>query len=219
MNRPLVKLCGIRSLSDLETAVPFNPDYIGFIFAESKRRVKSEDARRWLGQFSKEELPKAAGVFVNASDKEVIRTAAEIPLDVVQLHGDESAERVFRMKSETGLQVWKALRHHEAILDEMKGYEGAADGFVIDAFVRGARGGTGTSFNWDGVPDLLMEARKQKVPCFIAGGIRPDNVEKLLAFEPDGIDVSSGIETDEQKDVLKIGELMGKVEHYEYKLS
>ncbi len=219
LNRPLVKLCGIRSLSDLEKVVPFKPDYIGFIFAESKRRVKAEDAGRWMSYFDVTELPQAAGVFVNADEAEILRTAAEVPLDVIQLHGDETPEQVLQLKKKAGRKVWKALRYHNGILAEMKEYEGAADGFVIDAYVKGARGGTGISFSWEGVPELLKEAKRQQVPCFIAGGIRPENVDELLAFEPDGIDVSSGIETDEQKDVLKIGELMGKVEHDEYKLS
>jgi phosphoribosylanthranilate isomerase len=93
----------------------------------------------------------------------------------------------------------------------MRQYAGVADGYVVDSRVSGAWGGTGVAFDWSNVPFYLEEAARQAVPCFIAGGITPENVERLLAYRPYGIDISSGIEENGEKSVEKMKEIEKKV--------
>ncbi|MED5075681.1 N-(5'-phosphoribosyl)anthranilate isomerase, partial [Anoxybacillus geothermalis] len=72
----------------------------------------------------------------------------------------------------------------------------------------------GVAFDWEAVPRYLEEAARQGVPCFIAGGVTPDNIERLLLYRPDGIDISSGIETDGRKDPTKMKQIEEKIKHH-----
>lgn len=206
--KTLIKYCGCQSKDDLVMISGTKADYAGLIFAPSKRRVTPENAGRWIKEIQSP-LPELVGVFVNAELEEIEHAMNSVPLDVIQCHGDESPEELKKIKWKTGKQVWKAIRHDEEGWKNLKEFEGIADGYVIDARVAGAYGGTGTAFDWKAVPSYLEEASQQKVPCLIAGGIDASNVSKLLTFRPHGIDVSSGIEKNGVKDLNKITELEG----------
>ncbi|ANB61224.1 phosphoribosylanthranilate isomerase [Anoxybacteroides amylolyticum] len=206
----LLKYCGHRSLSDLQKGAKSQADYLGFIFAESKRKVDAQQVKTWL-----ETVPlggkKLVGVFVNEPLERMCDVARIVPLSVIQCHGDESVEQVAKMKEATGISVWKTIHHEEGALERMRQYARFADGYVIDSRVRGAYGGTGVSFDWESVPFYLEEASRQGVLCFIAGGITPENVEQLLVYQPHGIDISSGIEEHGEKSVMKMNEMEKKV--------
>ncbi|GGJ60369.1 phosphoribosylanthranilate isomerase [Anoxybacillus voinovskiensis] len=206
----LLKYCGHRSLSDLQKGAKSQADYLGLIFAESKRKVDAQQVKTWL-----ETVPlggkKLVGVFVNETMERISDVARIVPLSVIQCHGDESVEQVANVKAATGLPVWKAIHHEEGALARMKQYARFADGYVIDTRVRGAYGGTGVSFDWKSVPVYLEEAARQGVPCFIAGGITPENVEQLLIYQPHGIDISSGIEEHGEKSREKMSEIEKRV--------
>ncbi|MGP1908209.1 phosphoribosylanthranilate isomerase [Metabacillus sp. JX24] len=201
MNKPLIKICGNRSLHDLSLTAASSADYLGLIFAKSKRRVQADQVKEWL---QKVDLrgKKLAAVFVNAPNEEIESVLRELPIDVIQLHGSETPDQAGKIKRRFGAEVWKALPHKEDTLSLMRDYEDSADGFVIDSKVKETFGGTGESFDWSSVPAYIKAADEMNRKVFIAGGIGPDNIDGLLALTPGGIDLSSGIEQNERKDEL-----------------
>ncbi|MDN4527636.1 phosphoribosylanthranilate isomerase [Fictibacillus fluitans] len=205
-----VKYCGCRSREDLELVQNSSAGYAGFIFAPSKRKVVPDEVARWINKLQPLSQ-KLVGVFVNPSAEEVEHALDLLPLDVIQCHGDESPEFLKLLKNKTGKIMWKAIRHEEEGWTALEDYAGIADGYVIDARVEGAYGGTGTAFDWEAVPFYLEEASRQEVPCFIAGGISANNITRLLSYQPHGIDISSGIEKDGKKSKEAITELEGMI--------
>jgi phosphoribosylanthranilate isomerase len=208
-----LKYCGNRTASDLQKGIRSNANYLGLIFAESKRKVEVDMVKQWLQSISLGDK-QLVGVFVNAPIDKIIHATSQLPLAVIQCHGREAVEQIAKIKEVTGLPVWKAIHHGENALVAMKQYAGVADGYVVDSRVNGAWGGTGISFDWKNVPLYLEEAARQAVPCFIAGGITPENIEKLLPYRPYGIDISSGIEENGEKSVQKMKEIEKKVANY-----
>ncbi|WP_347549853.1 phosphoribosylanthranilate isomerase [Pseudalkalibacillus hwajinpoensis] len=203
MKKPELKLCGNRSVQDWGTVRMSGADYAGFIFAPSKRRVTDEQVANWLSDYPPESI-KIVGVFVNPELEDLAETVSKVPLDILQLHGKETPVFAAKVKQMTGKPIWKVLHHGEDAQDDMLLFRGIADGYVVDTKLPGQWGGTGKRFDWGAIPGYQTEANEQHVPLFIAGGINPDNVNELLKFHPDGIDVSSGIESSEQKDEYKI---------------
>ncbi|MDI3411590.1 phosphoribosylanthranilate isomerase [Bacillus sonorensis] len=198
MNKPSLKYCGIHSFADLKVTARSKADYLGFIFAESKRAVNPADVKSWCGQIA------TAGKSLSAfSSMRMLSRIAEIaealPLDVIQLHGDEQVEDIKRLKCITDCEIWKALHHERGTVETMEAFAPYADGFVIDSSVKGMRGGTGVSFSWESVPLYKEAAAKEGKRLFIAGGVNPDSIAALLNWQPPGIDLASGIEDKGQK--------------------
>lgn len=198
--RPKLKYCGNHSLNDLQLTIASKADYLGLIFTKKSRRaVTPEQVAGWL---TRVQLGKKAlvGVFADDAIEVIERTVRMLPIEVIQCHGSETPEEVRRIKLRTRKKVWKVIHHSENGLKEMGAFASTADGYVIDTKVKGLLGGTGRTFDWRHVPLYLAEAERQHVPCFIAGGVKPANIEKLLTYHPAGIDMSSGIERDFKKD-------------------
>ncbi|MFT4413090.1 phosphoribosylanthranilate isomerase [Fredinandcohnia humi] len=199
MQQLLIKYCGNQSKEDIEIVTDSNASYIGFIFANSKRFVNPLLVKEWLKKVSFENK-KLVGVFVNADISYIDSVLSQVPLSVIQCHGTETPQYVIQLKKTTKIQVWKVIHHEEGSLENMKGFQGIADGYVIDTKVKNLWGGSGTSFDWKYIPHYIEEAKRQGVPCLIAGGIHVGNIEQLLKYEIDGIDISSGIERNGKKD-------------------
>ncbi|TVP84639.1 MAG: bifunctional phosphoribosylanthranilate isomerase/tryptophan synthase subunit beta [Alkalicoccus sp.] len=199
----LIKFCGTRSEEDYKAALRSKADFIGFIFADSKRKVSASQVKSWKTS-NAPGSKKLIGVFVNESPEIIKKTALQAGIDSIQLHGSETPDEVKNLKEETSLTIFKTIHHSSEALEQMRLFEGFVDGYVIDTKTPAGWGGTGTSFDWEAVPAYTKEAAEQNVFCLIAGGITPDNIKDLLAFEPHGIDVSSGIETDERNDERKM---------------
>lgn len=220
MSHPQIKYCGNHSLQDLHYTVNSRADYIGVIFTpESKRCVSPREVHDWLKKCPLKNRQKLVGLFVNATVTDIETVLKTIPLDIIQCHGLESSDQIGKIGRITGLPVWKAIHHDESALERMRSYEGVAAGFIIDCKVKGQWGGTGKTFDWDSVPEYTKEAMRQGVPCFIAGGIRADNIGELLHYRPDGIDVSSGIEMNGNKDEQEIRRLEERMNVSEIELS
>lgn len=213
MNRPLIKLCGNRSLEDLKMTSESNADYLGLIFAESKRRVQAHQVKEWLDSVDIKEKQLVA-IFVNASLNEIEDIMKNLPIDVIQCHGSETVRDIANIKHHFNKRVWKALPHYEGTLSDMKKYAEAADGFVIDSKVKDAFGGTGQTFDWSKVPCYIQAAEELNKTLFIAGGIAPDNIHQLLGLRPPGIDISSGIEQNGKKDETLLTRLEERVNHH-----
>ena len=223
-----IKFCGLRRPEDIEYANQTRPDYIGFVFAKSKRQVSPELAGQLAAGLA--EGIKKVGVFVNAPLEEILEAVRQAGLDVVQLHGDEGPEdiRAVRKALEAlgagGLEaetigkqpeIWKAVRTTDpAVLLAADGL--AVDRLLLDAFTPGMAGGTGVVADWDMIRDVKAQLTK---PFFLAGGLNAGNIEEAVrAVGPFGIDLSSGIETEGFKDLGKMEEiaaLMARVAHRE----
>jgi phosphoribosylanthranilate isomerase len=207
-----LKYCGNHSLEDVRKTMHSRADYLGFIFTQkSKRAVSPFQAADWLEQAGPSRNKQIVGVFADDPMGLIVRAAGIIHLDVIQLHGEESPQYAAVIRRKTGVPVWKVVHHGPSSLNEMRLYKGCVDGYVIDTKVAGQLGGTGITFDWRQVPLYMEEARHQGNICLIAGGIRPDNISTLLRYQPEGIDISSGIETDFHKDSRKIRKIEKKV--------
>jgi indole-3-glycerol phosphate synthase/phosphoribosylanthranilate isomerase len=184
-----VKICGITTLDDGLMAVASGADAVGFVlWPGSPRHVPLASARAIARA-----LPAGVdrvGVFVDAPREDVARAAAEIGLDVVQLHGSETAAQCRGL----GARVWKAIGVGPAFRpEEALAFADVADGILLDTRLPGAApGGTGRAFEWP-----VARALRDRVPFLVlAGGLDADNVaEAVAAVEPDAVDVSSGVES------------------------
>ncbi len=176
-----VKICGLTRREDVETAVEAGADYVGFVLADfSPRHVTPEQLAVLTRDLPKR--VKKVGVFVNAAKEFIFSTVKTGGLDVVQLHGGESAEFA---RSLRGLTVWKAahLKSH-ADVDFYVSYP--AERIVADA----EAGGSGVLSSWELAAELA--GRKQ---VMLAGGISPGNAaEALRKVNPAGLDLASGVE-------------------------
>jgi phosphoribosylanthranilate isomerase len=212
---PLLKYCGNHSLTDIELSLKGRANYIGVVFAESKRKVTPCDVNEWLASVAWKPEKKLVGLFVNEEIEEIERVQTIVSLDVIQCHGNESVGYIKELKETIDLPIWKVIHHTEGAWETMEDYAPFVDSFVVDSKVRGEWGGTGTSFDWSHIPNYLQVGRKLNKTVFIAGGINPHNVGDLLAYHPDGIDLSSGIEIDGTKSEVEMKQLEEGIDKYE----
>lgn len=196
-----VKMCGLRRTEDVSYANEVKPDYIGFIFANTWRKVSIDTAAK-LRKILNPEI-KAVGVFVNESLEVMIQTAKEVPLDVIQLHGDETEEVIQTLRENLKIEIWKAARVQTS--EDIENVQKlSVDKILLDSFSKEAYGGTGK------VMDIsLVEQACIKKPFFIAGGLNIENTGNIIdRIQPFGIDISSGIETEKKKDFKKMKKIM-----------
>jgi phosphoribosylanthranilate isomerase len=189
-----IKICGLSRPEDIGYANACMPDYAGFVFAPSRRRVSAEAALNLKTRLDPRIL--AVGVFVNDTPENIHDIVTRGIINLVQLHGDEDDEYVRAVKWMTGVPVIKAIRIGAGadIIPE----DSSADYLLFDAESDKARGGTGKSFDWRLVAHV-------KRPFFLAGGLNPANIKDALrVVRPYCFDVSSGAETDGRKDYSKM---------------
>ena len=187
-----IKLCGLGRPCDIEWANALMPDYIGFVFARKSRRCVSPEAARGL-RGGLDARIRAVGVFVNEAPEQVAALLNEGVIDVAQLHGGEDEAYIQALRSLTDRPLIQAFRV-DTPADTRRALASTADGILLDS----GAGGTGTAFDWA----LLKDFDR---PFFLAGGLGPENVARAIAaLRPFAVDVSSGIETDGVKDILKM---------------
>ena len=190
----LMKICGVSTPSALEAAMTAQADYVGLVFfPPSPRNVSTADAAQ-LAAMSNGSI-RRVGLFVDAADDLITDGVNAARLDVIQLHGDETPDRVAQIKHRFGLPVWKAIP--VATAEDVNGagsYEEIADMLLFDAKTpKGARlpGGMGLKFNWS-----LLSAWKGRPGWGLAGGLDADNVAEAITIAgPALVDTSSGVET------------------------
>lgn len=197
-----VKMCGMKTVSAALAAEEAGADYIGFVFAEKSRRFVAPKAAQEIAR----ELRHAqkVGVFVDAPMDEVNAIAALVGLDYVQLHGHETAETARGSER----PVIKAYRYGDDFdVDAANKYP--AEIILVDSYLQGAAGGTGTVFAWQ---EAAREIARITKPVLIAGGITAENVgEAAVIFHPFGVDVSGGLEEQGEKSEEKIRAFMEAV--------
>jgi phosphoribosylanthranilate isomerase len=181
-----VKICGITSLEDASLAVRLGVHALGFVFARSPRQVSPEAVRNIVRGIPP--LVQTVGVFVNESPSRVKEIMAFCGLDLAQLHGDESPDDCEALTP----RAIKALRlRDELSLAAAKSYRGKVRAVLLDSYVKGRRGGTGTTLDWD----LAARGLELGIPVILAGGLNPGNVRRAVSVvRPFAIDVNSGVE-------------------------
>ncbi|MGH8637845.1 MAG: phosphoribosylanthranilate isomerase [Burkholderiales bacterium] len=180
-----IKICGITRAEDALAACAAGADALGFVFhAPSPRNVTPDSAREIIARLPP--FVSTVGLFVDRAAAEVERVLARVPLDLLQFHGDEAPELCGRF----GRPYFKAVRMRPGVdLLEYARRFGLARGLLLDAYVSGTHGGTGTRFDWRLVPANLP------LPIVLSGGLTVENVgEAVRALRPWAVDVSSGVE-------------------------
>lgn len=189
-----VKICGLREPEHVTAALDAGARYLGFVFfPKSPRALSAAQAAELAGM-----VPAGiarVGLFVNPGDPLLETVLAEVPLDLIQLHGGETPERVTEIKSRFGLPVMKAVGiATQEDLPQLIDYGAAADMLLVDAKPPKDAvlpGGNGLAFDW-----RLLTGRRWLKPWLLAGGLTPANVaEAIRLTKAPGVDVSSGVET------------------------
>jgi len=193
-----VKICGLSRPSDIEVVNTERPDFIGFVFAKSKRRVTLPQAVDLRKMLSSDIIP--VGVFVNESIENILSLTQEGIIDAIQLHGSEDELYIQKLRLLTDAPIIKAISIHNKG-DAQKWSATSADYLLLDH----KGGGTGQSFDWD----MIGKINK---PFFLAGGLNAENIAKAIQKTmPNAVDVSSGVETEGIKDPIKIKEFIRRV--------
>lgn len=203
-----LKICGLRRVEDIEIVNKYKPDYIGFVFAKSKRQVSLKEAKVLKAKLHPE--IKAVGVFVNEPIENICKCVEEGVIDCVQLHGDEGREYIINLKKQISLPIIKAFRvgNIEELTSKLEEIEWLPiDYYLFDTYTAETYGGSGESFEWCKLKSLI--GRQIQKPYFLAGGIGSDNLRQAIAQRPYAIDMSSKLETNAYfKDENKIKQVI-----------
>jgi phosphoribosylanthranilate isomerase len=193
-----IKICGLTRQDDIDMVNACMPDYIGFVFAESKRKVSPKQATELRQRLARGISP--VGVFVDETIECVLFLIRGGVIDVVQLHGTEDEDYIKRLKELTDKPVIKAVAV-QSPRDAQKWENSCVDYLLLDS----KGGGTGQTFDW-------AQIGKTTKPYFLAGGLDITNVARAISeTKPFAVDVSSGVEENGLKDRAKINEFIRRV--------
>ena len=197
-----IKICGLIDAQEIEAVNLLMADYVGFVFADSSRRINEGIAKRLKEALDKN--IKAVGVFVNERIDRIVSICDKGIIDLVQIHGDEDEDYIKELKLRSKKPVIRAFRIR-LMEDIRRAKESQADYVLLDSFTKGVYGGSGRSFPWNMAKEIERE-------FFLAGGINGSNViEAVSSCHPYCIDVSSGVETRGSKDIEKMRDIIEKV--------
>lgn len=207
-----IKICGISREEDIEAVNRYKPDFIGFVFAESKRKVTESQAARLAGTLDKAVIP--VGVFVDSQPDRIVDIARRGIIGMVQLHGNEADDEIAYIHRKTGLKIIRSVT-----VREEEDIEGAAESSA-DMLLLDNGKGTGSAFCWDVLREYLAgDGRCLNVniggkPFMVAGGINLSNIQEALQIPAYAVDLSGGAETGGVKDPEKIRKLVEAVRSY-----
>lgn len=208
-NTTKIKICGLKRKKDIEIVNKYRPDYIGFVFAESKRKVIKEQAMELRKILNSDIL--AVGVFVNEDIDKIVDLVEDKVIDLIQLHGDEDKEYIIKLREalstkQIDAKIIKAIRVESGDnVKEILMRNDLLDYILFDTYSSKEYGGTGQVFDWNILKDI-------KQPFFLAGGLNSENVnDAIKTCNPYVVDVSSAVETDGYKDEEKIKEFITKI--------
>lgn len=186
-----IKLCGLTRQQDIDLVNEAEPDYIGFVFAKSRRQVSLDQAQTLKKRLKDGIL--AVGVFVNAEMGQIEELCNRHIIHMIQLHGTESSTYIRELGTRTGRPIIKAVSMKPG-LDAGYFEEIPADFLLLDQ----GKGGTGKTFDWSLIPKI-------RKPFFLAGGLNPENLEEAIRrVQPFGVDLSSGVEQNGVKEREKV---------------
>lgn len=212
-----IKLCGMMKPCDIEYANRVKPDFVGFIFANTRRKISAAQAKQFREALDAE-IP-AVGVFVNEDISVITSLVQNGCIDLIQLHGEEDADYIRCLREVCDVPVIKAVKV-QTVEQIRQTAALPVDYLLLDTYRKGVLGGTGEAFDWE----LLREAKAAAgdtaegelfgKPYFLAGGLHAGNLREAAALGSYGLDVSSGIETDGSKDFTKMVEVMELVRKF-----
>lgn len=212
-----IKLCGMMKPCDIEYANRVKPDFVGFIFANTRRKISAAQAKQFREALDAE-IP-AVGVFVNEDISVITSLVQDGCIDMIQLHGEEDADYIRRLREICDVPVIKAVKV-QTVEQIRQAAALPVDYLLLDTYRKGVLGGTGEAFDWE----LLREAKAAAgdtaegelfgKPYFLAGGLHAGNLREAAALGSYGLDVSSGIETDGSKDFTKMVKVMELVRKF-----
>lgn len=195
-----IKICGLKRECDIDYANEFLPDYIGFIFANTKRYVAPELAKTLKARL--DSRIKAVGVFVNEDIDLVCDIANGGTIDLIQLHGDEDENYINTIKQRTGKPIIKAVRVRSS-KQVLEADKLPCDYLLLDTYRKEQYGGIGESFNWELIPKTLSK------PFFLAGGLNSENIMQAEnTVKPYCLDISTGVEENGFKSREKIEKII-----------
>ena len=196
-----IKICGLIRTEDIDIVNEILPDYVGFVFAKSRRQVSAAQAKE-LKKRLRPEI-KAVGVFVNEKAENIAEIANQGIIDLIQIHGDEDAAYCRQLRKLTKATIIKVVRVERE--DDLIGIEEFdCDYYLFDTLSSKQYGGTGKAFDHS-----ILYNKGIKKPFFVAGGLNQDNVAAVIeVIKPFGVDASGGVETDGIKDANKIKEFI-----------
>ncbi|MDR0554157.1 MAG: phosphoribosylanthranilate isomerase [Treponema sp.] len=198
-----IKICGLFRDEDIDYVNEARPDYIGFVFAPSRRQVSPEKAARLRARLQEGIIP--VGVFVRAPAEEIAALYRAGVIHIAQLHGEEDPAYIAGLKARCGIPVIQVIKSGPGAPEKSLAME-QADYVLFD----GAVGGSGKPFDWN----LLKKSPScLKKPWFLAGGIDLETIDKALELRPYGVDISSGAERGGVKDRDKIIRLVKKIKN------
>jgi phosphoribosylanthranilate isomerase len=192
-----IKICGLTRLEDIEIMNKYNPNYIGFVFADSKRKVSHEIAKKLKDNLNSN--IKSVGVFVDAPKEEILDLFNEGIIEIAQLHGTESEDYIIDLKESTNSEL-KIINAIEVSNDtDLIKYDSTnADYLLLDSGK-----GSGKTFDWH------LIRKDLKKDFFLAGGLDSENISRAIEeFNPYAVDLSSSLEINGFKDEDKIKEIM-----------
>lgn len=206
-----IKTCGLFREEDINYANELKPDYIGFVFAESKRKVGVEKASDLKKKLDKE--IKSVGVFVNDNLDFILNLIKDKIIDIIQLHGNEDNDFLDNLKTKTNSKIIKFIpvENAESILNSLN---------IISDFILldNLKGGAGKTFNWNYLKEAFELNNNLKKnfneKYFLAGGLNKENIGEALKFNPYCVDLSGGLETDGVKDYEKMKYIINITKNY-----
>lgn len=193
-----IKICGLFQNVDIDYVNEALPNYIGFVFAKSKRQVSYDQAKIMSSKLDKR--IKAVGVFVDASINEIVKLVNNQIIDLVQLHGDEGIDYIEQLKAKINVPIIKAIKMTPET--DLGKNIFPVDYYLLDSAISGS----GKTFDWS----LIKKLDK---PFFLAGGIDSGNLDDAIKINAYAIDVSSGVETNGIKDSNKINEIVRRIKN------
>ena len=192
-----IKICGLKRLEDIKIVNKYKPDFIGFVFADSKRKVTPNLARQMKQNL--DDSIQSVGVFVDAAIDEILEIHEQGIIDMAQLHGSESEDYIGKLKKKSNdqLKIINAIEMDDE-KDLLEYDNSTADYLLLDSGK-----GSGKTFDWR----LIRKDLKKEF--FLAGGLNYQNISRAInEFDPYAIDLSSSVETNGYKDELKIKKVM-----------
>ncbi|NCD04834.1 MAG: phosphoribosylanthranilate isomerase [Spirochaetia bacterium] len=192
-----LKICGIRRIEDILMVNEIKPEFIGFVFAKSKRQIDLNTAIELKRKLNSD--IKCVGVFVNEDIDQIVKIVDSKAIDIIQLHGDESNDYIKLLKEKVSAKIIKVIK----INSDLNGNTSFSQ---VDYLLYDSGNGSGKPFDWN------ININKKK-PTFIAGGININNIEEAYKiFNPFAFDVSSGVEVGGYKNLDKMREIKTKLD-------
>lgn len=193
-----LKICGIRRIEDVIMVNEIKPEFIGFVFAKSKRQINLNTALILRNKLNSD--IKCVGVFVNEDIDQIVKIVNSKAIDIIQLHGDENNKYIKELKDKVSSKIIKVIKINSELNQTLDFPE-------VDYLLYDSGNGSGKPFDWN------ININKEK-PIFIAGGININNIETAYkTFNPFSFDVSSGVEVDGYKNLDKMREIKTKLNY------